>query len=498
MNEKLIIGITFGIYLLVMLGIGWYFYTRTKNLSDYTLGGRKLGCWGTSISAQASDMSGWLLLGLPGAAFLTGLSGSVWMAGGLAIGTYLNWRIIAKRLRIDTQKYSDSITIPSYLENRFGDKSRTLKLISSLFIIVFFLPYTASGFVSGGKLFTTVFGTPYVVSVLICAIVVLSYTFLGGFMAVCYTDIIQGLLMFFTLIILPIMVVFEGGGLGNVSQSIEPSLLDPFNIELLTGSASGTVGMAAIGIISSLAWGLGYFGQPHILTRFMAIENPEEIRVSRKIATVWVLVTLAASIAIGLIGHFYFPDLKGNDAETIFILLVHKCVPLLLTGVLLSAILAAIMSTADSQLLVTSSTVSEDFYRTIIKPNASDKELVNVSRFTVLAVSAIAFVIALNPDSSVLKLVSYAWAGFGCAFGPVIVLSLFWSKMTRNGALAGMVFGGITSALWPLLKLHFTNPIFALYEIVPGFIAGLIAIFIVSKIDISRGIVCKPNYSQNE
>lgn len=495
MNEKLIIGITFGLYLLVMLGIGWYFYSKTESISDYALGDRKLGYLGTSISAQASDMSGWLLLGLPGAAFLTGLSGSIWMAGGLALGTYLNWRIIAKRLRIDTQKYGDSITIPSYLENRFGDKSKILKLASSLFIILFFLPYTASGFVSGGKLFTTVFGTPYLVSVIICAIVVVSYTFLGGFMAVCYTDIIQGLLMFFTLLILPAIVVAEAGSISNITSTIDPGLFNPFNIKFITGSANGTIGMAFIGVISSLAWGLGYFGQPHILTRFMAIKDPEEIKISRRIAVIWVLLSLIGSTAIGLVGHYYFPDLAGADAETIFILLVNKCVPLLLTGVLLSAILAAIMSTADSQLLVTSSTVSEDLYKGLLKPSASDKEVVNVSRITVLAVAIIGFIIALNPDSSVLKLVSYAWAGFGCAFGPVIVLSLFWKKMTRNAALAGMIVGGLISALWPLLKLYFSSPFFTLYEIIPGFITAIIAIFIVTKIDESKGIVCKPNYS---
>ena len=255
--------------------------------------------------------------------------------------------------------------------------------------------------------------------------------------------------------------------------------------------------MAFIGIISSLAWGLGYFGQPHILTKFMAIENPEEIKISRRIATVWVILTLTASTAIGLVGHYYFPNLSGADAETIFILLVHKCVPLLLTGILLSAILAAIMSTADSQLLVTSSTVSEDFYRSILKPHASDKELVRVSRLTVLVVSVIAFIIALNPDSSVLKLVSYAWAGFGCAFGPVIILSLFWNKMTRNGAVAGMIAGGITSGFWPILKVHFSSSIFQLYEIIPGFLMALLAIYIVSKIDEKRGIICTPNYSED-
>lgn len=486
MNEKIIIGGTFAVYLIIMLCIGLHFYSKTNNLSDYTLGGRKLGYWGSSISAQASDMSGWLLLGLPGAAFLTGLSGSLWMALGLAIGTYLNWRIVAKKLRIDTQKYSDSITVPSYLENRFNDKSRILKLISSLFILLFFIPYTASGFVSGGKLFTTVFGTPYVVSVIICGLVVVSYTFLGGFMAVCYTDIVQGLLMFFTLLILPIIVVVKAGGIGNIISSFDKALLNPLDIGFITGSSNGTIGMAAVGIISSLAWGLGYFGQPHIITKFMAIENPEEIKISRRIASAWVVITLLSSTAIGLVGHYYFPNLVGADSETIFILLVHKCVPLILIGVLLSAILAAIMSTADSQLLVISSTISEDIYRSIINPKASDKKLVRISRMSIVVVSLIAFLISLNPDSSVLKLVSYAWAGFGCAFGPVILLSLFWKNMSRNGAVAGMLIGGITSGVWPIFKNYFDLPIFKIYEIVPGFILSLIAIYIVSRLDIKK------------
>lgn len=412
MNEKLIIGITFGVYLLVMLWIGWYFYNRTKNLSDYTLGGRKLGTWGTAISAQASDMSGWLLLGLPGSAFATGLSGSVWMALGLAIGTYLNWKIVAKRLRIATEQYNDSITIPSYLENRFEDKSRILRVASSIFILFFFLVYTASGFVSGGKLFETVFGVPYLFSLIIGVVVVVLYTFLGGFMAVCWTDIIQGLLMFFTLLILPVIVVFEAGGLTEVAASIDPKLLNPFNITYITGSNAGTTTLAIIGIVSSLAWGLGYFGQPHILARFMAISNPDEINKSRKIAIIWVLLSLVGATAVGLVGHYVFPGAASEiDSERIFMLLVNKCVPLILTGVLLSAILAAIMSTADSQLLVSASTVSEDFYRAIFKKNATDKELMLVSRSTVLIVAIIAFIIALNPDNSVLNLVSYAWAG---------------------------------------------------------------------------------------
>ncbi|MDY4077812.1 MAG: sodium/proline symporter PutP [Clostridium sp.] len=488
MSEKLVIGITFGVYLLIMLGIGWYFYNRTKNLSDYVLGGRSLGSWGTSISAQASDMSGWLLLGLPGAAYATGLSGSVWMATGLAIGTYLNWKLVAQRLRISTQKYSNSITIPSYLENRFNDDSRLLRKASSIFILLFFLVYTASGFVSGGKLFQTVFGVPYKVSVIIGAVVVVAYTFLGGFMAVCWTDIIQGLLMFFTLLILPVVVLVKAGGINEVVSAIDPSLLNPFNAASITGSASSSTVLVVISIISSLAWGLGYFGQPHILARFMAIKNPDLIKKSRIIAMFWVVLSLFGATAVGLVGHSIIPDISayGGDSETIFMLLVNNCVPLILTGILMSAILAAIMSTADSQLLVAASTVSEDFYKGMIKPKASDRELILVSRLTVLSVAIIALIIAFNPNSSVLGLVSYAWAGFGAAFGPVILLSLFYKKMTKNGAAAGMIVGGLTSVLWPLLKKVSSLAIFQLYEIVPGFLFAVLAIFIVSRIDIKN------------
>ena len=416
------------------------------------------------------------------------------MALGLAIGTYANWKIVAKRLRISTVKYGDSITIPTYLENRFGDKSKILKIVSSLFILLFFLGYTASGFVSGGKLFQTVFGIPYLAAIIICVLVVVGYTFLGGFMAVCWTDIIQGLLMFFTLLILPIIVIFKAGGLTNVLSCIDPNFLNAFDKATLIGSSSGSTTLAVISVISSLAWGLGYFGQPHILTRFMAIDDPEQIKSSRIIAICWVVLSLMGATAVGLSGHYFFPNLDVADSETIFMLLVDKCVPLFLTGILMSAILAAIMSTADSQLLVASSTVSEDIYKSLINKNATDKQLVFVSRLTVLAVALIAFVIALNPNNSVLGLVSYAWAGFGDAFGPCIVLSLFWSKMTRNGAAAGMIFGGLTSALWPVLRNHFASiDLFQFYELLPGFLISLLAIFIVSKIDEKRGIKCEPN-----
>lgn len=487
MNEKIIFIVTFILYLLTMLGIGLYFYSKTESLSEYVLGDRKLGIWGTSISAQASDMSGWLLLGLPGAAFTTGLSGSLWMALGLATGTYLNWKFIAKRLRVYTEDYSDSITIPSYLENRFNDRSKILRVASAVFILLFFLVYTSSGFVAGGKLFETVFGIPYTYAVLLGALVVIIYTFLGGFMAVCWTDVIQGILMFSVIVVLPIVVIFKNGGFSNTANFIDPVLLDPLHIPFLTSIEGAGAGLAVISIISSLAWGLGYFGQPHILARFMAIKDPKEIDSARIIAMFWVVLSLAGALAVGLVSHSVFPSLSVTDSERIFILLISETVPALLSGVFLCAILASVMSTADSQLLVTASTISEDFYKALIKPDATDKELVLISRITVVVVAVIAFLIALNPDSSVLNLVSYAWAGFGSAFGPVILISLFWKKMTRNGAAAGMIVGGITSAIWPLLRTNFpTVALFQFYEIVPGFLLAVIFIFLFSRTKVTN------------
>ena len=369
MSREIIILITFILYLGMMLGIGLYFYRRTSNLSDYVLGGRKLGKWVTSMSAQASDMSGWLLMGLPGAAYMIGLSGSIWIAVGLAIGTYLNWKFIAKRLRIATEKHGNAITLSGYFENRFDDKGHMLKLVSSLFILTFFLIYTASGFVAGGKLFSSVFNINYKVAVIIGAVVVVLYTFLGGFLAVCWTDFIQAVLMVIALVVLPCMVIVQSGGIGAVTATIEPELLNAFRMDVLvpTGAANNAF-MAGIGILSSLAWGFGYFGQPHILTRFMAIKDPEEITRSRRIAMIWVVISLIAATFIGLIGHVAFSELSAVESENIFILLVSNYVPVFFSGILLAAILAAIMSTADSQLLVTASAISEDLYKGKLKP----------------------------------------------------------------------------------------------------------------------------------
>ncbi len=481
----MIILITFGLYLLMMLGIGWYFYFKTKDLSDYILGGRKLGKWVTSLSAQASDMSGWLLMGLPGAAYVSGVSGAAWIAIGLAVGTYLNWKIVAKKLRISTEKHNNSITLSSYFENRFDDQSKVIRIASSIFILIFFLVYTASGFVAGGKLLNSVFGLDYKWAVIIGTLVIISYTFLGGFLAVCWTDLIQGILMFIAIIVLPIMVVSANGGAAHVSPSIQQGFLELWNMEILSGGTN-SMSIAVVSVISSLAWGLGYFGQPHILTRFMAVKDAEEIKRSRVIALGWVVISLAGAVLIGILGSAVFAKDVVVDKEHIFIMLVKDYSPVLLAGILLSAILAAIMSTADSQLLVTASAISEDFYRGVIRPKASEKELIWISRLTVVIVAVIALSIALNPNNQVLDLVSYAWAGFGATFGPVILMALFWKDTNKYGAAVGMILGGVTTILWPIFKgmeALKNVALFQLYEIVPGFIVAIIAIYIVSKMN---------------
>lgn len=465
----------FILYLGGMLGIGLYFYFKTKNLSDYVLGGRKLNGWVAPLSAQASDMSGWLLMGLPGYAYVAGMQ-SIWLALGLGIGTYLNWKIIAKRLRIYTQIAGDSITIPDYFENRFKDKSKVLRIISAVFILVFFLFYTTSGFVAGGKLFSTVFNMPYFTALTIGAVVIVGYTFLGGFLAVCWTDFFQGIMMFLAVLIVPIIGMKS---LGGYNETI--TLLRNFNSNFLNPLTDG-IGkpMSFVAILSLLAWGLGYFGQPHILVRFMAIASPGEIKKSRKIAMVWVILSLTAAVFVGIVGLFYVkPALVGAETETVFIVMVSKMFPPVLAGILLSAVLAAIMSTADSQLLVTASSLTEDFYKVLFRKNASEKELMWVSRAAVMLVAVAAYFLALNENSSILKIVSYAWAGFGATFGPTIILSLFWKRMTKNGALAGMISGGVMVIVWKQLS----GGIFDLYEIVPGFILSVIVIIVVSLLD---------------
>jgi sodium/proline symporter len=473
-SQNPVIIVTFIIYLLFMMGVGAFFYRRTNNISDYILGGRKVNYWVTSLSAQASDMSGWLLMGLPGFAYLAGLE-AVWIALGLAVGTWVNWKYVARRLRIYTELAGDAITLPDYFENRFRDKTKVLRIVSSIFILVFFLIYTSSGFVAGAKLFSSVFGLPYQTGLMVGVLVIIGYTFLGGYMAVSWTDFFQGILMFIAVTLVPIIGFRLSGGLGGTIatvRSINPELLNAF-----TTTAGAPIGWIAI--VSSLAWGLGYFGQPHILARFMGIKNADDVKPARLIATIWVVVSLAFAVVIGLVGLAGLDlGFEGADSERVFIYLIDAVVPPLLAGIFLSAILAAIMSTADSQLLVTSSALTEDLYAVLLRNKASQKELVWISRISVIVVAIVAMLIAFDPNSSVLGLVSYAWGGFGATFGPIVVLSLFWKRMTRNGALAGLLAGGITVLVWKNLS----GGIFDLYEIVPGFVFSLIAIVVFSYV----------------
>ena len=462
--------ISFILYLAFMLAIGWYFYRRTKSLNDYVLGGRGLNSWVTSLSAQASDMSGWLLLGLPGMAFSKGYE-AMWLAVGLALGTYANWKLVARRIRVYTQLAKDSITLPDFFENRFDDRTRILRIISALFILFFFMIYTSSGFVAGAKLFETVFGWSYHESLLIGVVVIISYTFLGGFSAVSWTDFFQGMLMFFAVILVPVIGLTQVGGFSGMEDTLQAS--NPELLNIWTDNEGNP--LTWIAIVSAMAWGLGYWGQPHILARFMAINKSENIRKSRIIAMVWVVIALGAAVLVGLVGQAYGPQLlTDGDVETVFMGMVNQFVSPGLAGILLAAILAAVMSTADSQLLITSSSLTEDVYKVFINPQATDRQLVRLSRLAVAVVAAIAVAIAWDPDSSVLGLVAYAWAGFGATFGPLVLMSLYWKRMTLAGALVGIVLGGLTTIVWGQLS----GGIFDLYEIFPGFIVSMLGIVV--------------------
>lgn len=465
------ISITFLAYILLMLGIGYVAWKRTSNLSDYILGGRSLGPLPSAISAGASDMSGWLLLGLPGYAYAAGYE-AIWIAVGLLAGTWLNWLFVASRLRTYSLSAGDSLTLPSFFENRFNDTSRVLRVICAFFILLFFLFYTSSGLVAGGKLFETVFGLDYTVAVIVGTIAVVSYTFFGGFLAVTWTDVIQGLLMFAALLLVPIMAINADGGWAATSAAMEaknPEFMDAFT------STDGTA-LGVLSILSLLGWGLGYFGQPHILARFKAIRSEDDVPAARRIAVIWSGLGLFGALLCGFAAIGYF-ETPLDDGERAFMLLVDALFHPVIAGVLLAAILAAIMSTADSQLLVSSSALAEDFYKALFRKEASQEELVWVGRFAVVGIAIVACILGLNPDSKVLELVSYAWAGFGAAFGPALILSLFWRNMTRNGAIAGIVVGGATVVIWG----NMSGGLLDLYEIIPGFILATVAIVLVSK-----------------
>ena len=463
--------ITFLFYIVAMVVIGLLAYRATSNFSDYILGGRRLGSFVTALSAGASDMSGWLLMGLPGAIYLSGLS-EMWIAIGLIIGAWLNWLLVAGRLRVHTEVQNNALTLPDYFSNRFNDQKKILRIVSAVIILIFFAIYCASGMVAGARLFESMFGMSYSTALWISAIATVSYVFIGGFLAVSWTDTIQAGFMIFALLLTPIVVMLSFSDLNQFTLTLEAARPQAMNV---------FADLSFVAIMSLLAWGLGYFGQPHILVRFMAADSVKSIPNARRIGMTWMTLCLGGAVAAGFFGIAYFqqhPELAGvvtANPETVFMELTKILFNPWVAGIVLAAILAAIMSTLSCQLLVCSSTLTEDFYKSFLRKNASQKELVWVGRIMVLMIALLAIYMAANPDSKVLGLVAYAWAGFGAAFGPLIIMSLFWKRMTLNGALAGMVIGAVMVILWKNLWGDT-----GVYEIIPGFICSLIAIIIVS------------------
>jgi len=460
--------ITFIAYLVVLLGIGFYFYRKSTSIEGYLLGGRGMGSWVTALSAQASDMSGWLLMGLPGAIYLGGM-GKVWIAIGLLVGTVLNWVLVSARLRVYTQRV-DAITLPCFFEARFRDPTGLLRIISAIIILIFFAIYTSSGLVATGKLFESTFAVKYNTAVIIGGFVIIAYTFLGGFMAVCWTDLLQGALMVFAIVIVPVLTYQRAGGIEAIDKAMA---LKGISTSLMPQGR--TMAVAVCMIVSSMAWGLGYFGQPHILVRFMSIKSVGKLRTSMAIAIVWVLLSLAGAVVVGFIGIAMFENLTDGQEEKVFIYMIQDLFNPWFGGILLAAIFSAIMSTIDSQLLVSSSALSEDFYCKAIKKQASEREIVWIGRVCVIIISVVALFLALDRNNTILGIVSYAWGGFGAAFGPLVLFSLFSRRTTWRAALAGMVTGTVVLVLWKQAGLGER-----MYEIAPGFIANCLTIFTVN------------------
>ncbi|PJG82979.1 sodium/proline symporter PutP [Caviibacterium pharyngocola] len=471
--------ITFVVYILGMLLIGVWAYYYTNNLSDYILGGRRLGSFVTAMSAGASDMSGWLLMGLPGAVYLAGLVEG-WIAIGLTVGAYFNWLLVAGRLRVYTEFNNNSLTLPEYFHNRFGTEHHLLKIVSASIILVFFTIYCASGVVAGAKLFQNLFSIDYSTALWYGALATIAYTFIGGFLAVSWTDTIQATLMIFALILTPVMVIITLGGTGEFNAVLaqaeaaaQKDFTDIFN------------GTTTLGLLSLAAWGLGYFGQPHILARFMAADSVKSLNSARRISITWMILCLAGAMGIGFFGIAYFyanPQVAAavnHEPEQVFIELAKLLFNPWIAGVLLSAILAAVMSTLSCQLLISSSAITEDFYKGFIRPKASEKELVWLGRVMVLVIAAIAIWIAQDENSKVLLLVQFAWAGFGSAFGPVVLFSLFWKRMTSSAAMAGMLTGAIIVFSWKEI-IPQSSQWHQVYEMIPGFGLACVVIVLVS------------------
>ena len=464
----------FVIYLGIMIYVGLRNASKNNSSADFFLGGRKVGPWVTALSAEASDSSAWLLMGLPGLCYLGGVQESIWTAVGLIVGTYLSWLFIAKPLRKCSITFGDSITIPEFLSNRFKDKSHILSIVSVIFIVLFFTIYTASGFVACAKLFNSVFGLNYHAGLAIGLVVILCYTITGGYTAVCTTDFLQGSLIFIAFIVSTLVVVFSIGGVGESINVFK-------NFQELAGTELKA--FDGMGIISALAWGLGYFGMPHIIVRFMGIRSNSEVGKARRIGIIWMIISYIGAILIGTLGTVYLKKfgitLDSVSAETVFSETMKNMYPAFIAGIFLCAILAASMSTADSQLLAASSAVSQDIFKGLIKKNAEEKEVMIISRFTVFLIALIALLLSLNPKSSIFNLVSFAWSGFGGTFGPLILLSLYWKRTTAPGAIAGLICGGITDVVWHYIPASVAK-IFGLYEILPAFIVCLIVTVLIS------------------
>jgi sodium/proline symporter len=465
MKETLI---TFVIYLIFLMGVGVYFYKKTETAEDYVLGGRGMGSWVTALSAQASDMSGWLLMGLPGAVYMTGMS-QTWTAIGLTLGTYLNWKILAPKLRVQTEE-TDTMTLPNFLSKKLKDDTGTIRIFSAIVILFFFTVYSSSGLVAAGKLFASILGIDYKIAVIIGVGTIVFYTFMGGYLACCWTDFFQGTLMFLAILVVPVMAYFTGGGMESIAYQAQ---IRDISLSILHGSKIGTMG-----IISALAWGLGYFGQPHILVRFMSVKNLEELNKARQIAMAWVLISLAGAVAIGITGIGLFTDISqiGGDSEKIFIYMISKLFNPWVGGILLAAILSAIMSTIDSQLLVSASTLSEDFYR-YIKKDATEKQVMWTGRIGIIAISLVATIIAMDTNSHILSMVSYAWAGFGGVFGPAILMTLYCKNLNWRSIFAGMLVGVAVIILWKISGL--SN---YLYEILPAFVMNGLVVYAYEKV----------------
>ena len=477
------------IYILGMVGVGIWYSKKNNDVNDFYLGGRKLGPLVTAMSAEASDMSSWLLMGLPGLAYLTGLADPGWTAIGLAVGTYFNWLIVAKRLRRYTAVAKNSITLPDFFSNRYRDKSHTLLAISALIIVIFFIPYTASGFAACGKLFSNLFGIPYIPAMLISAVVIVGYTALGGFLAASTTDFIQSIVMTLALLIVVCFGIQTAGGISAVIDNASQlaGYLSMTNVHDAVSGASGSYGI--ISIISTLAWGLGYFGMPHVLLRFMAIEDENKLSLSRRVATVWVTISMAVAIFIGVIGYSMSKNgaigvLSGADSETLLIqisqlLSKHGFIAIIPAGIILAGILACTMSTADSQLLAASFSISQNILKDVLHFKLSEKGTMIAARLTVIGIAIIAVFLAKDPNSSVFGIVSFAWAGFGASFGPVMLCSLFWRRTNRFGALAGMVSGGAMVFIWKYL-IRPIGGAWNIYELLPAFLVACLFIVVVS------------------